>query len=59
MVDEVKEHVKEGRYATVSEFFRKLVRDWQEDRLLRELKQSQAEFKAGKYKVLKSFKDLE
>lgn len=59
MAEEVKEHVKEGHYATVSEFFRKLVRDWQEERELRDLKASETDFKAGRYRVLKSLKDLE
>lgn len=59
MVAEVKEEVKTGKYSTVSEFFRDLIRDWQEDRLLKELKASESEFKAGKFKELKSFKDLE
>lgn len=58
MVDDVKKHVAKNNYATVSEFFRRLLRDWQEERLLKELKASEAEFKAGKFKVLKSFKDL-
>lgn len=59
MVADVKAEVKKGKYSTVSEFFRDLLRGWQEDRLLKELKASEAEFKAGKFKELKSFKDLE
>lgn len=58
MVAEVKAEVRKGKYSTVSEFFRSLVRGWQEEILLRELKASEAEFKAGKFKVLKSLKDL-
>jgi len=58
MVKEVEEHVKTGKYASKSEFFRDLIRDWQEDQLLKELKESEAEFRAGKFKVLKSLKDL-
>ncbi len=58
MVKDVEEHVKTGKYASKSEFFRRLLRDWQEDQLLRELKESEAEFRAGKFKVLKSLKDL-
>lgn len=58
MVADVKKEVKKGKYSTVSEFFRSLVRDWQEDQLLRELKESEAEFKTGKFKVLKSLRDL-
>lgn len=58
MVADVKAEVKKGKYSTVSEFFRDLVRGWQEEMLLRELKASEAEFKAGKFKILKSLKDL-
>jgi Arc/MetJ-type ribon-helix-helix transcriptional regulator len=59
MVRDVEEHVKTGKYASKSEFFRDLLRGWQEDRLLKELKASEAEFKAGKFKELKSLRDLE
>lgn len=58
MVRDVEKHVKTGKYASKSEFFRDLLRGWQEDRLLKELKASEAEFKAGKFKVLKSLRDL-
>jgi Arc/MetJ-type ribon-helix-helix transcriptional regulator len=58
MAEDVKDYVAEGKYSTISEFFRDLVRNWQEDRLLKELKESEAEFRAGKFKVLKSLKDL-
>jgi Arc/MetJ-type ribon-helix-helix transcriptional regulator len=58
MVSDVKAEVKKGKYSTVSEFFRNLIRDWQEEKILRELKASEAEFRAGKFKVLKSLKDL-
>jgi len=58
MVNDVKSHVAKGRYSTVSEFFRKLVRDWQEERELREFKKSEAEIRAGKGILLKSLKDL-
>ena len=59
MVNDVKEHVAKGKYSTVSEFFRKLIRDWQEERLLRELNKSKAEIRAGKGIHLKSLADLE
>jgi Arc/MetJ-type ribon-helix-helix transcriptional regulator len=58
MAEDVKSYVAEGKYSTISEFFRDLVRNWQEERLLKEFKESEAEFKAGKFKVLKSLKDL-
>ena len=58
MVLDIKKEVKTGNYSTVSEFFRKLLRDWAEEKELRELKASEADFRAGRFKTLKSFKDL-
>lgn len=58
LATEVKREVKEGKFASTSEFFRHLLRLWNTEKLSRDLKQSEKEFKAGKYKVLKSFKDL-
>jgi putative addiction module CopG family antidote len=55
---EVDNAVKSGKYATKSEFFRALIRLWQEEKLLQELRESQKEIAQGKGKVLKSFKDL-
>jgi len=49
---------KDGKYASKSEFFRCLIRDWSEEQLIKELKQSQKEMKSGKKFILKSFKDL-
>lgn len=54
----VTEAVKSGDYASRSEFFRALIRDWMENRLISELKQSQNELKQGKGTLLKSLKDL-
>lgn len=50
--------VKVGGYASTSEFFRDILRDWKRNNLLKELQQSQAEIAAGKGKVLRSLKDL-
>ena len=58
MVSLVKEEVKEGGYASVSEFIRKLLRDWEEDRILRDIKKGEAEIRAGKGIHLKSLRDL-
>lgn len=58
MAKTVKKAVKTGSYASTSEFFRDLLRGWQESKLLEELNESRAEIAAGKGKVLKSFKDL-
>ena len=58
MVEDVKSYVAEGKYSTVSEFFRDLVRNWQEDRLVRDIKAGEAEIRAGKGVHLRSLKDL-
>ncbi|MFA5750056.1 MAG: hypothetical protein WC895_02455 [Candidatus Shapirobacteria bacterium] len=49
---------KDGQYASKSEFFRCLLRDWSEQQLIKELKQSQKDMKNGEKYLLKSFKDL-
>ena len=54
----VESEVKKGKFATKSEFFRVLVRKWEEDFLLKELKEAQKDFEAGKFKKLRSLKDL-
>lgn len=58
MTKTVKSAVKVGGYASVSEFFRMLVRDWQENQLLREIDESRMEIKKGKGTVLTSLKNL-
>jgi len=58
MKREVDAYVKEGQYSSVSEFIRDMIRDWKRANLLRDLRQSQKEFRAGKYKKFTSFKDL-
>ncbi len=50
--------VKEGRYASVSEFFRDAVRAWHEEQLYQSVLQSEKEFAQGKGKKLRSLKDL-
>lgn len=58
LVKVVKREVKVRGFASVSEFFRHLLRRWQEDELLAGLRESQREIAAGKGKVLRSLKDL-
>ncbi len=58
MAKSVDEIVKEGNYATRSEFFRDLLRMWMEGRILKELAQSRRELSAGRGRGLKSLKDL-
>ena len=55
---EVTKAVKSGRYATKSEFFRDLLRLWEEEQLLMSIRESQKEIAQGKGKLLKSLKTL-
>lgn len=58
MVRVVEREVKRGKFATKSEFFRSLLREREENRILAELKESQREINIGKGKTLRSLKDL-
>lgn len=58
MVADVKAEVKRGKYATTSEFFRDLIRNWQEDKLVHEINKGEAEIRAGKGTHLRSLRDL-
>lgn len=58
MAKAVKKAVKEGSYISTSEFFRDLLRGWQEEKLLKGLNESRMEIMAGKGKVLNSLKNL-
>ena len=55
---EISRAVKENSYASKSEFFRELVREWKDRQLIKTLKYSQLEIAKGKGKKLKSLKDL-
>lgn len=50
--------VKRGKFASKSEYVRYLLRLAEEDRILKDIKQSEKEFAAGKGRVLRSLKDL-
>jgi len=58
MAKTIRAAVKTGSYASTSEFFRVLIRDWQEEKLLADLNNSRLEIRQGKGKVLKSLKNL-
>ncbi len=58
MKKEVDAYVKEGQYSSVSEFVRDAIRGWKRYNLLRGLRESQKEFRAGKVKKFTSFRDL-
>lgn len=56
----IKQEIKENNYTSVSEFFRKLVRDYKEKKLLKELREDQEEFRKNPNlnSHIKSLKDL-
>ena len=55
LAENAREEVKIGNYASLSEFFRHLLRI---HNLAKELKNMRKEFEAGKGKTLRSLKDL-
>jgi Arc/MetJ-type ribon-helix-helix transcriptional regulator len=59
MASEVKKEVKEGKFASTSEFFRHLLRLWNTEKLYRDIKASDKDFEKGKnWKKLNSLRDL-
>jgi Arc/MetJ-type ribon-helix-helix transcriptional regulator len=58
MVKKIEEEVKKGEFVSKSEFIRNLFREWEEKKLLKELKESQKEIREGKGVVLKSLKEV-
>lgn len=58
MQKQVARAVREGGFASASEFFRMLVREWQEDQLVKEIRQAQQDMKDGKGILLNSLEDL-
>jgi len=50
--------VKEGNYASVSEFFRDAMRAWEEEQLYQSVMRSRRDIVEGKFKKLRSLKDL-
>ncbi len=54
----IKQEAKKEGFVSVSEFIRHVLRVYNTKKLLKDIRQSQKEFAAGKGKVLKSFKDL-
>lgn len=54
----VEKEIKKGKFASKSEFFRNLIRLWEEGKLATDLAESEKEFKAGRGKSLRSLADL-
>ena len=59
MAKNVRREVKDGGYASVNEFFRELLREREENRILEDINQSRKEIAEGKGKVLSSLADLD
>jgi len=55
LVKDVEAQVKKGRFASVSEYIRQLIRN---DTLYNELEEDRKQFEVGNYKVIKSLRDL-
>ena len=55
---EVEHEVKAGGYASISEFFRAVLRERKENATLRGIEVSRREFSKGEGKVLRSLRDL-
>ncbi|MCF7906754.1 ribbon-helix-helix domain-containing protein [Patescibacteria group bacterium] len=58
LVKLIKKEVKGEGYASVSEFIRYLIREWNAKKIAEELKKDRLNFEAGKGKILKSLKDI-
>ncbi len=58
LAEEVKNEVKEGKFASTSEFFRHILRVWNTEKQYRDLQASKRDFAKGNFKTLKSLKDL-
>ena len=58
LVTVVDEAVGSGFFASKSEFFRSLLRDWVGSRLVSDVEESELEFAKGKGRRLRSLKDL-
>lgn len=59
MASFVRRESKEHNFASVSEFIRSLLREYEENRLLAKLRRSQADVRAGRVKLLRSLEDLD
>ena len=55
---EVERTVRRAHFASKSEFFRHLLREWNAGKLAAELEEGRREYRKGKTKTLKSMKKL-
>lgn len=61
LASEVKKEVKDGNFASTSEFFRHLLRLWNTEKLYRDVKKADKDWKNGKknWKELSSLSELD
>lgn len=56
----VNKEVRRGKYASKSEFFRMVLKQWlEEQKIIAEIEESRAEIRAGKGVILRSLADLD
>jgi len=58
LAQDVKREVKIGGFATVSEYFRHLLREQKIQKLAHEIKTDRSQFERGRGKILGSLRDL-
>ncbi len=54
----IEKEVKTGRFASKSEFIRSLIRLWQDEKLAADIAEAEEDIAAGRFRELKSLKDL-
>jgi Arc/MetJ-type ribon-helix-helix transcriptional regulator len=54
----VRRESKRRNYASVSEFVRALIREYEEEKILADVEKGRQEFREGKTKMLRSLNDL-
>ena len=56
---EIKREVRAGGFASTSEFFRHIWREWRAQKLARELQADRRQFELGRGRALRSLRDLD
>lgn len=59
LVSFVRKETKQGKFASVSEFIRQLIRDYEEEKILRIVRQGRIEHREGKTSLIKSLDELD
>jgi putative addiction module CopG family antidote len=56
--EQIEKEVKTGNFASKSEFIRSLIRLWQEEKLAKDIAESERDIAAGRIREFKSMKEL-